>query len=157
MAKVIIVYESRYGNTRLVADTIAEGMAEVAGVETTIRGVKEVDLNQINEYDAVLVGSPNHIGRATGSIRKFLDSFAGLRNEGKMAAFFDTYLGDDYEKAVKKMENQLAKKAPSWKLVAPGLSIRVDKAKGPVTDGELPKCREFGVRIATLISDRLKS
>jgi flavorubredoxin len=157
MAKILIIYESRYGNTRLVADTIAEGMAEVAGVETTVSEVKEVDLNQIHAHDAVLIGSPNHIGRATRSIRKLIDSLDELNNDEKPVAFFDTYLGSDYEKAVKKMANQIAKKAPSWNLVASGLSVRVDKAKGPVTDGELPRCREFGVRIANLISDRPKS
>ena len=35
-AKVIVVYESKYGNTKLVAETIAEGMREIEGVETVV-------------------------------------------------------------------------------------------------------------------------
>jgi len=35
------------------------------------------------------------------------------------------------------------------KMVAPGLSIKVEGMKGPITEGEPPKCKEFGIKIAT--------
>jgi len=73
LAKVIVVYESKYGNTKLVAETIAEGMREVEGTETVVSEVKEVDLSKISDYDAILVGSPNHIGGPTRGIKKFID------------------------------------------------------------------------------------
>ena len=149
MAKVIVVYESKYGNTKLVAEKIIEGMREVSGVETVLAELKEVDLSQLVGFDAILVGSPNHIGGATRSIKKFIDALGKLNLEGKLAAVFDTYLGGDFEKAVKKMEKQISEKAPGLRLAAPGLSIRVEGMKGPITEGELPKCKEFGVKIAT--------
>ena len=149
LAKVVIVYESKYGNTRLVAENIIEGMRELPGIETALKELKEVDLNHVSEYDAVLVGSPNHIGSATRGIRKFIDSLGKISLEGKLAAVFDTYMGQDYEKAVKKMEKQISGKTPTLKLIAPGLSIRVEGMKGPIADGELPKCKEFGIKIAT--------
>jgi len=149
MAKAIVVYESKYGNTKLVAETVIEGMREVSGVETVLSELKEVDLNQFTEFDAILVGTPNHIGSATRSIRKFIDKLGKLNLEGNLTAVFDTYLGGDFEKAVKKMEKQISEKVPGLKLVAPGLSIRVEGMKGPITEGELPKCKEFGVKIAT--------
>ena len=149
MSKVIVVYESKYGNTRLVAEKIIEGMSEVPGIETALKELKEVDPNHINEYDAVLVGSPNHIGSATRSIRKFIDSLGQLNLEGKQGAVFDTYMNHDYEKAVKKMEKQIGEKAPGLKLVNPGLSILVKGMKGPIAEGELLKCKEYGVKIAT--------
>ena len=33
MAKAIVVYESKYGNTRLAAEVIVEGMNQVGGYE----------------------------------------------------------------------------------------------------------------------------
>jgi len=63
-------------------------------------------------------------------------------------------LGKDLEKAVKKMEKQIGEKAPGLKLLAPGLSVRVDGMKGPITQGELPRCKDFGVKIANLLKDR---
>jgi len=148
VAKVVVVYESKYGNTKLVAETIIEGMKEVSGIETVLSELKEVDLNQVREFDAILVGSPNHIGGATRSIKKFIDKLGNLNLEGKLAAVFDTYIGKDFEKAVKKMEKQISEKVPGLKLAAPGLSIRVKGMKGPIAEGELPKCKEFGTKIA---------
>jgi flavorubredoxin len=151
MAKVIVVYESKYGNTRRVAELIIEGMKEIAGVEVVLGELKEVDPNQLADFEAILVGSPNHLGSATRSIRKFIDKLGKLNLEGKLVAVFDTYLGGDFEKAVKKMERQISKEAPGLKLAAPGLSIRVEWTKGPITEGELPKCKEFGAKIASLL------
>ena len=156
MAKVIVVYESKYGNTKLVAETIIEGMREVSGIEPSLNELKEVDLNQLTECDAILVGSPNHIGNATRGIRKFIDKLGKLSLKGKLAAVFDTYLGGSFEKAAKKMEKQMSQKAPGLKLAPHVLSIKVEGMKGPITEGELPKCKEFGIEIANQIS-RLES
>ncbi len=151
MAKVIVVYESKHGNTKLVADKIIEGMREVSGIETALSELKEVDLDRLTEYDAILVGSPNHMGGATRSIRKFIDNLEKLNLEGKLGAVFDTYLGGDFEKAVRKMEKQINEKVPGLKPVAPGLSIRVKGMKGSIDEGELSKCKEFGAKIAAQI------
>ena len=151
MAKAIIIYESKYGNTKLVAEALVEGIREVSGIETVLSVVKEVDLNQLTDFDAILVGSPNHMGSATRGIRQFIDRLGKLNLEGKLTAVFDTYLGRDFEKAVKKMEKQIGQKVPGLKLAVPGLSIRVDGTKGPITEGELPKCKEFGTKIAALL------
>ncbi len=153
MAKAIVIYESKYGNTKLVAEKIVEGMTEISGVEAVLRELKEVDQNQLTEFDAILVGSPNHIGSATRSIRKFIDKLGKLNLEGKLVAVFDTYLGGDFEKAVRKMEKQISEKVPGLKLVAPGLSIRVEGMKGPIEEGELAKCSEFGAKITKQLKD----
>jgi hypothetical protein len=57
-------------------------------------------------------------------------------------------MGGDFEKAVKKMEKQLTEQVPGLKLTTHGLSIRVKGTKGPIMEGELPKCEEFGAEIA---------
>jgi len=151
MARVIVVYESKYGNTKLVAETIVEGMKEVGGVGTTLVKVKEVDFDKILDHDVILIGSPNHIGGPTRSVRRFIDKLGKLDLKGKQTAVFDTYLGKDFEKAVKKMEKRINKSVPSLKLVSSGLSIKVKGMKGPISDGELPPCRDFGRRIVTEI------
>jgi len=148
MVKALIVYESKYGNTKLVAETIAEGMNQVSGVKTTVVDLKEIDLSKIDDFDTILIGSPNHMGAATRGIRKFIDKLGELKLQKKRGAVFDTYLAKDFGKAVKKMENQIAEKVPGILLIAPGLSILVNGMKGPVSDGELPKCSEFGAKTA---------
>ena len=152
MAKVAVVYDSKHGNTQRVAETIAEGMGEVEGLETLVSQFKEASLEQIAGSDVILIGSPNHIGKATRGIRKFINELAEADLEGKLATVFDTYVGGDFEKAMKKMERQIREKVPELKLIAPGLSIEVQGMKGPIAEGELSKCRDFGKRIADQIT-----
>jgi len=147
MPKVIVIYESKFGNTKRAAETIIEGVKE-AGVEAALSELKEVDLNQLASFDAVLVGSPTHMGGATRGIRKFIDKLGKLNLEGKMVAFFDCHASPEPGKAVGKMEKQLGEKAPGLKLASPGLSLRVEGMRGPISEGELPKCKEFGIIIA---------
>lgn len=154
MAKVVVVYDSLFGNTKTVAESIIEGMKQVSGMETTLSKPKEVDLKQITEYYAILVGSPNHMGGATMSIRRFIGKLGKMNLEGKLAAVFDTYAGGEFEKAVKRMEKQINQKAPGLKLVTPGLSIKVEGLRGPIAEGELFKCKEFGVKIANQLKGK---
>jgi flavodoxin len=148
MAKAIIIYESRWGNTKLVAEKIAEGLQQAGGMPATVTDVKSLETDRLAGYDLVLIGSPNHIGSATRNIGSLVDKLAGLKLEGKTVAVFDTCLKGDYEKVVKKLEKMIAQKAPGLKLVTPGLSVVVDGMKGPVSQEEINKSREFGQKLA---------
>jgi flavodoxin len=147
--RALIVFESRYGNTKRVAEAIVEGMRQVEGMETILSEVKDVDLTAVPGCDAIVLGGPNHMGGPTGGVKKFIDKLGALPLEGKWFAVFDTYGGGDFEKATKKMEQRISEKAPALKKIAPGLSIKVQGMKGPISEGELPKCKEFGTTIAT--------
>jgi len=148
MAKVIVVYESKFGNTKRVAETIAEGMREISGVETVVSELKKVNLNQLTDYDAIVIGSPTHIGSATRGIRKFVGNLGKLKLDGKLVAIFDLHMTPGAGRVVGKLEKQIGEKAPGLKIAIPGLSIRVEGMKGPIAEGELPKCKEFGIKIA---------
>jgi len=136
--KVFVVYDTKYGNTKLLAEAIVEGMKEVEGIETAISDVEEVNLENLADYDAILIGSPNHMGGPVRGIKKLIDKLGKLDLRAKWAAVFDTYVGGDFEKAVKKMEKRIAEKVPGLKLIASGLSIRVEGMKGPIVDEDLP-------------------
>ncbi len=101
MTKAIVVYESKYGNTKLVAEKIVEGMREIGEVDATINNISEVDIKRVPDYDIILVGSPNHVGGPTRSVKKFIDGLKMLEMKEKYIAVFDTYMGKDFEKAVK--------------------------------------------------------
>jgi len=148
MVNVLVVYDTKHGNTRLVAENIADGLREVEGITAAISDVEKVDVENLPHFDAILMGSPNHFGGPARSIRKFIDKLGKLDMVGKWAAVFDTYLGGDFNKAVRKMEDRIGEKVPSLKLITSGLSIRVEGMKGPISEGELPKCVNFGKKIA---------
>jgi len=93
MAKVFVFYDTKYGNTKLVAEKIVEGMREVEGIETAIGYVKEIDIGKVADYAAIILGAPNHMGRPSRTMKKFVDRLAELDLKAKEVAVFGTYSG----------------------------------------------------------------
>lgn len=144
--KVIVVYDTKYGNTKLVAEKIVEGMMEVKEVETAISDVKKVNLEEVADSEVLLIGSPNHVGKPARGIEAFIDKLGKIDLKTKQVCVFDTHMAED-NRAQAKMEERIREKLPSLKLITPGLSIKVKTGlsmKGPIEDGELPKCLDFG-------------
>ncbi len=119
------------------------------GVEAVQKKVEQTDPAELLCYDLILIGSPNHYGGPTKDMKEFINRLENIEFVEKPIAVFDTYLGTGfYEKAVKRMEKTINERLPSLKVIVPGLSIRVEKSRGPIVEGELPKCREFGQKLA---------
>lgn len=146
--KILIAYDSKYGNTKKVAELIGEGLKTVEGNTVSIENVKEINLEKDETYDLILIGSPNHVGSHIGSVKKFIKKLASASLKGDNYAVFDTYVGKDFEKVTSKMEKQIVKVIPNMKKVSSGLSIKVGGMKGPIVDEDLPKCKEFGIKLA---------
>jgi len=149
--KVLIAYDSKYGNTEKVAKLIAEGITSIGGNEVIVNNVKEIKLKKEDSYDLILIGSPNHFGRHVGSVKKFINKLPKSQLKVKAYAVFDTYITVDFEKAVKKMEEQISETMPDLTKASTGLSIKVEGtgvSKGPIVNEDLPKCKEFGIKLA---------
>jgi len=151
--KAIVIYESKYGNTKQVAETIIVGINEIERIEAVLKELKHVGSTEVIDYDVILIGSPNHWGGPTRGIKKFIDKLGKIGLERKLGAVFDTYMGGDFNKAVQEMEKRINEKVPGLKLITPGLSIKVEGFKGPIAEEELPKCKEFGNKIAKQMKD----
>jgi flavorubredoxin len=150
LVKVFVVYDTKYGNTKLAAENILKGISEVEGFETAIGYVKEINIEKVADCDILVLGAPNHMGRPSRTMKKFVDRLAELCLKAKNVAVFGTYSGRvrTVDRAVRKLEKMVEKELPNLKLISPGLSIRVDGIPGPVVEGELPKCVDFGKKIA---------
>ncbi|MBY8988989.1 MAG: flavodoxin family protein [Candidatus Lokiarchaeota archaeon] len=146
--KVLIVFDTKSGNTQKVAELIAEGINSVEGNETEVVNVKDFDLNADATYDLILIGSPNHVGSHVKSIKKLIKILSSSAVKVNSFAAFDTYMGKDFEKAVKKMEKQIKENLPNSTMALPGLSIKVGGMKGPIVEEDLSKCKEYGIKLA---------
>ncbi len=71
--KVSIVYHSETGNTRKMANLVAEG-CEKAGVEVKSFPVDEINFDYLKDSKAILFGSPTYVGSCSWQIKKFLDA-----------------------------------------------------------------------------------
>ncbi len=147
--KAIIVYESKFGNSKKVAQDIAAGMTE-AGAEAFAVHVSETSADKVAPYDLIVVGSPERAGRPMKSARKFLKALGEVPLEGKTVTFFETYgfAPEPGGKAIAKFMDLARKYLPQGKLLSTGLSVRVRGTKGPILDNELARAKEFGNKLA---------
>jgi len=100
--KSIVVYDSWSGNTKLIADAIAE--------ELTCPSIQVDQINEykINDYDLIVIGSPVHGGMPTGKIDKFLSDMPKPRMSAVFATFGAPLFGPlTADACLNKMEKKL--------------------------------------------------
>ena len=145
---ILIVYDTLHGNTKKVAELIGEGLKTVEENTVSVENVKEIDVEKEESFDVILIGSPNHAGSHTKTVKKFIEKLPNASLKVNSFAVFDTYMGTHFEKATGEMENQITKIMPNIKKLSSGLSIKVGGMEGPIVDEDLPKCKEYGINLA---------
>ena len=90
MTRVLIIYDSKTGNTEKTAVLVAEGVKTVEGVECILKKVDDVDVNELLEADGIIIGSPTYYGTMSGKIKTLLDESVKFHGklEGKVGAAF---------------------------------------------------------------------
>jgi len=91
MAKIIVIYYSQTGNTKKMAELIAEG-AKKEKVEVLVKDVLDVDPSQLLDCQAIILGSPTYYGTMAYQIKKLLDDTVAFHSklEGKVGAAFSS-------------------------------------------------------------------
>jgi NAD(P)H dehydrogenase (quinone) len=103
MAKILVLYYSRSGNTRKMAEAVADG-ARNTGAEVTVSDVKKCSLEQLLDHDGIIAGSPTYYGLVAGPLKEFFDRSVKYHGklEGKVGGAFSSaaLLGGGNETAV---------------------------------------------------------
>ncbi len=147
-----VIYHSRYGNCKQIANAIFEGLKE-SGQDVTLADVGTLSALP-KDLEFVVVGSPTRAGHASGPIRKFLKKVDGPPL--KFAAF-GTALAKWLPKGDATAAEGISKilKEKGFIEIVPPLRSGVAGRKGPLAEGELEKAKAFGKAVAAeLASDR---
>ena len=103
MPKVLVLYYSSYGHIETMAAAVAEG-ARAAGASVDIKRVPETvpaelakashfkleqaapvaNIDELGEYDAIVIGAPTRFGRMPAQMAAFLDQAGGLWMRGAL-------------------------------------------------------------------------
>jgi NAD(P)H dehydrogenase (quinone) len=83
MLRVLVLYDSRGGNTEKMALAVMEGIAEVEEVEAVLKKVDDVELDDLAGADGIIVGSPTFYGLMSGKLKAFFDK--SVQIHGKLA------------------------------------------------------------------------
>jgi hypothetical protein len=160
----VVVYESAWGNTRQIAEAVAAGLGD--GVRAIAVG--EAPPLATVTADLLVVGGPTHAfgmsrdtTRADAHQRGGAELLTGIREWMEAAdscdlrvATFDTHTrkpnlpGTASKAAARRLT------ALGCTLVAPPEKFWVHGAEGPLLDGEADRAREWGRKLAGLVTAR---
>lgn len=90
--QILILYYSKSGNTRKLAEAIVKGVEDVEGVSAVLKKTDEVTKEDFVNSDGIIAGSPVYFGLMAAQLKKVFDEFVGIRRkmEGKIGAAFAT-------------------------------------------------------------------
>jgi len=137
--KVLIVYDSVYGNTEKIARAIAEAITPSDEVKVLRAG--EANPSELASVNLLIVGSPTHGGRPIPAVQDFLNKVPELSLQGIEVAAFDTRYSTKlvavFGYAAGRIAGNLKKKGGT--LIASPEGFFVTASKGPLKEGELER------------------
>jgi NAD(P)H dehydrogenase (quinone) len=158
MARVLVVYYSRSGNTEAMARLIAEG-AESEGVEVECKKVEDTTIDDLLTADGIVMGSPTYYGTMAAEIKKLLDDSVKYHGklEGKVGAAFSSSGGVGGGNETTVMDITRA-------LMIHGMIVQGEPSGdhyGPVAVGKpdersSKECKKCGAKIARLVKRLVK-
>jgi flavodoxin len=155
--KAMVIYDSEFGNTELVAKSIGTALGTLGAVQ--VKRVGEVKIEDLNGFDLIIVGSPTQRFRPTPVTKDFLKRIPSNGLQGIRAAAFDTRLTDkEFETtrigsffvrifgyAAQPIADELTKKGTE--LVAAPEGFYVQGVEGPLVEGELERAADWAEQI----------
>ena len=161
MPVVTVIYDTRSGHTRMMAEAVAEGARAVTGVKVKIMQVEEATGQDILETEGLIVGSPAHCGLLSWRLKKLFDDnidTAWGKVKGHIGAAFASSggLGGGNEMTLWSILNILLNYGflvfglPEY--AAPGVTAHYGAAAvGKPGANEIESCRLLGLRMAEFV------
>jgi len=156
--KVLIVYDSVFGNTEQIAQAIGNALGSQEDVE--MLRVGNVKPEQLTGLKLLIVGSPTRGFRPTPAISNLLKSIPKNGLKGVKVAAFDTrFTMDEIESSVfilpilvnifgyaaKPISDRLKRKG--GELIIPPEGFFVEGSEGPLKEGELERAANWAKQI----------
>jgi len=142
--KVLIVYDSVYGNTERIAKAVGDAIAG----EVKVLRVGEVHSSELKTFDLLIVSSPTQGGRPTLVIQEFLKTLEPVVKGINVAAFdtrLSTRLVGIFGYAAVRIADSL--KRNGGILIAPPEGFFVRGKEGPLKEGELERAARWAKEI----------
>ena len=144
--KVLIVYDSMYGNTEKIARAIGEA---ITGDVKLLRA-RDANPAELEPPDLLIIGSPTQGGRMTPVIQAFMDKIPEAAVKGVNVAAFDTRIPAKWVSifgyAAGKIAGSL--KAKGANIISPPEGFFVKGKEGPIKEGELERAAAWAKEVA---------
>jgi menaquinone-dependent protoporphyrinogen IX oxidase len=150
--KGIIIYDTTYGNTRKIAETIAETLKR-AGIEVDTFYVKDVKKLSASDYNFLVIGSPTKFGTMSFTVKGFLGKVKDKEWRNKPFAAFDTENPENIEQKQGSAAEKIAEKLKEKQMnqLLPVLKAVVLDWKGPLQEGEIERAKKYASELAATL------
>ncbi|MBN1683285.1 flavodoxin family protein [Candidatus Bathyarchaeota archaeon] len=138
--RILIVYDSIYGNTKKLAEEMGKGITK----EYKVFRITEITPIELQNIDLLIIGSPTHGGRPTKDIQEFIDNAKYNFNDLKVAAFdtrIQTRLVGIFGYAADRIADYLKKKGSDIIIKPTGFYVK--STKGPLKEGEVERANNW--------------
>jgi NAD(P)H dehydrogenase (quinone) len=90
MTRILIVYDSKTGNTEKMASAIAEGVKRIKSVKVVVKKADQTKTRDLVNADAIIMGSPTYYGGMSGKLKTLIDESVRVHGklDGKVGAAF---------------------------------------------------------------------
>jgi NAD(P)H dehydrogenase (quinone) len=90
MGTILVVYDSKTGNTASMATAVADGVKAVEGIQVTVKKVEETLLADLQAADGIILGSPTYYGEMSAKLKDLIDRSVDIHGklEDKVGAAF---------------------------------------------------------------------
>lgn len=90
--EILVLYYSKGGNTRKLAEAIAEGVEMVDEMTANLKNTDEVSKEDFLSCKGIIAGSPVYFGTMAAQLKEIFDTFISVRKkmEDKVGAAFTT-------------------------------------------------------------------
>lgn len=145
---IAVVYDSEFGNTRTLAEAIAEELRNAGTVQLTDVRIGPAGL--LDGLDILVVGGPTHVHGMSQPMKTYLDGWAGKRLQGLPVAAFDTRVhGPRWLTGAASGGIARWLRQRGARLVGTPESFLVDGREGPLAAGEVERSRAWARRLLT--------
>jgi flavodoxin I len=142
--KVLIIYDSAYGNTEKIARAIGDALGSENDIE--VIKVNNANPDQVTGLQLFIVGSPTYAGRPTPPILDYLNKVPETAINGINVAAFDTRVSAKFARIFGYASDKIAAtlKKKGGNLVANPEGFIVNGKEGPLQEGELEHAKTWG-------------
>jgi len=156
--QILIIYDSKTGHTQKMAQAVAKGV-ESAGGQVILKRAENVKLQELQDADGIIMGSPTYFGQMSYKLKHLIDDSIQLhtRLTGKVGAAFTSSAG-----AASGAETTLLSIVQA--MLIHGMIIQGNAetqhygvaAQGEPKPRDLEACEELGTKVVLLVNQLKK-
>ena len=143
--KILVIYDSKTGNTEILAEAVTKGIKRVSGVTVELKRAESVTPEDVINADGYAVGSPSHFSIMSGKILTLLTDLYAIRHKmaGKPMTIFTTGTGGQVT-TLENIERIIGVFNPTF--VKPGIAI-----EGAPREADKLQAAKLGEKLAKAV------